>query len=59
MTISSGSDCRIFGAYEDAMSRDSAVLFHSLLSPYLNIGLLDPLDLAQRAETEYRAGRAP
>ena len=48
-----------FGAYEDAMSRESVVLFHSLLSPYLNIGLLDPLDLAQRAEAEYRAGRAP
>jgi deoxyribodipyrimidine photolyase-related protein len=48
-----------FGAYEDAMSRHSAVLFHSLLSPYLNLGLLDPLDLARRAETEFYAGRAP
>lgn len=48
-----------FGAYEDAMSRHSAVLFHSLLSPYLNLGLLDPLDLARRAEAEYYAGRAP
>ena len=34
-------------------------LWHSILSPYLNAGLLDPLDLCRRAEAEYRAGRAP
>ena len=46
-----------FGTYEDAMSREHAVLYHSKLSPYLNLGLLDPLDLAQRAEAAYQAGR--
>jgi len=46
-----------FGTYEDAMSREHAVLYHSKLSPYLNLGLLDPLDLARRAEAAYRAGR--
>ncbi len=48
-----------FGPYEDAMSREHATLFHSVISPYLNLGLLEPLDLAQRAEAAYRAGRAP
>lgn len=46
-----------FGTYEDAMSRDYAVLYHSKLSPYLNLGLLNPLDLAQRAEEAYLEGR--
>lgn len=48
-----------FGPYEDAMSRSSAVLFHSMLSPYMNIGLLDPLDMARRAEQAYHDGHAP
>ena len=48
-----------FGPYEDAMSSQHPLLFHSLLSPYLNIGLLEPLELAQTAELAYRAGQAP
>ncbi|WP_283811449.1 cryptochrome/photolyase family protein [Pontivivens nitratireducens] len=48
-----------FGDYQDAMLEGEKFLYHSILSPYLNIGLLDPLDLCQRAEAEYRAGRAP
>lgn len=31
-----------FGRYQDAIVRDNSNLFHSLLSPLLNIGLLDP-----------------
>jgi deoxyribodipyrimidine photolyase-related protein len=48
-----------FGDYEDAMLTGERFLWHSILSPYLNSGLLDPLDLCRRAEAEYRAGRAP
>lgn len=48
-----------FGPYEDAMSQHSAVLFHSLLSPYMNLGLLDPLAMARRAEEAYHDGLAP
>ena len=48
-----------FGSYEDAMSRDEGVLHHSVLSPQMNLGLLDPLAMAQSAEAEFRAGRAP
>lgn len=32
----------LFGAYEDAMSTTNTLLFHSALSPLLNIGLLTP-----------------
>ena len=48
-----------FGDHEDAMLTGERHLWHSILSPYLNAGLLDPLDLCRRAEAEYRAGRAP
>lgn len=48
-----------FGPYEDAMSSHSDLLFHSLLSPYLNIGLLEPLAVAQAAEARFYNGQAP
>ncbi len=48
-----------FGDYEDAMLTGERHLWHSILSPYINAGLLDPLDLCRRAEAEYIAGRAP
>ena len=50
---------RDFGPYEDAMTTRSASLFHSLLSPYLNLGLLDPLETIRAAEAAYRRGEAP
>ena len=48
-----------FGDYQDAMLTDEPFLYHSLLSPYLNIGLLDPVDLCREAEKKYREGAAP
>ncbi len=48
-----------FGDYQDAMRLGADTLFHSVISPALNIGFLDPLDVCRRAEAEYRAGRAP
>jgi deoxyribodipyrimidine photolyase-related protein len=48
-----------FGDYEDAMLTGERHLWHSILSPYLNAGLLDPLDLCRRAEAAYRVGKAP
>ncbi len=48
-----------FGDYQDAMLRDEPLLWHSLLSPYLNVGLLDPLEVCRAAEAEWQAGRAP
>lgn len=37
-----------FGRYEDAVSTDHATLYHSAISPMLNIGLLDPQDVIKR-----------
>ena len=48
-----------FGDYQDAMLRGEKFLFHSLLSPLINVGLLDPLELCKRAEHEWQSGRAP
>ncbi len=48
-----------FGKYQDAMVAGQDFLFHAALSPAINIGLLDPLDLCCRAEAEWREGRAP
>lgn len=48
-----------FGDYQDAMLEGEKFLYHSLLSLYINAGLLDPLEVCQRVETAYRDGRAP
>ncbi len=48
-----------FGDHQDAMLTGERFLWHSVLALYLNVGLLDPLDLCRRAEVEWRAGRAP
>ncbi len=48
-----------FGAHEDAMLTDSWHLAHSLLSPYLNLGLVLPAEVCDAVEEAYRAGRVP
>ena len=48
-----------FGDFQDAMLRGEKFLYHALLSPLINVGLVDPLELCRQAEAEYRAGRAP
>jgi deoxyribodipyrimidine photolyase-related protein len=47
-----------FGPYEDAMVRGQARLYHSKLSAAINVGLLHPLELCERAELAYRNGDA-
>lgn len=48
----------LFGPFEDAMVAGQRVLYHSLISPLLNIGLLDPTEVVRRAEERYRQGQA-
>ena len=36
---------RKFGDYEDAISRSHPFIFHSILSPYMNIGLITPKEV--------------
>lgn len=48
-----------FGPHEDAMTTQSWHLAHSLLSPYLNIGLLHPREVCDRVQHAYDTGRVP
>ena len=48
-----------FGDYQDAMLTGESFLYHSVLSVYLNAGLLDPLAICRRVEQAYRDGHAP
>ena len=48
-----------FGKHQDAMLQDEAFIYHSVLSQYINIGLLDPLEICKLAESEYFKGSAP
>lgn len=48
-----------FGDYQDAMVAGEPYLYHSLISSYLNAGLLLPLEICQKAEAAYRLGHAP
>ncbi len=38
-----------FGPYEDAIDKEGVFLFHSVLSPYLNMGLLTPSEVIDKA----------
>lgn len=48
----------LFGPYEDAMTARHRTLYHSVLSPYVNLGLLEPLEMARAAVAAYHAGQA-
>ncbi len=48
-----------FGDYQDAMKAGDSFLFHSLLAPALNIGLLSPREVCRAAEAAWRTGTAP
>lgn len=48
-----------FGPWEDVTLEEEPVLFHSVLSPLLNIGLLTPMECVRAAEAAWLAGAAP
>ena len=35
----------LFGDYEDAISQNEKIIFHGVITPYLNIGLLTPMQI--------------
>ena len=47
-----------FGDYQDAMLDGERFLYHSVLSQYINAGLLDPLEVCRRVERAYYEGHA-
>ncbi|ARV60512.1 cryptochrome/photolyase family protein [Nostocales cyanobacterium HT-58-2] len=48
-----------FGPYQDAMVTGEETMWHSMLSPYLNIGLLHPLEVIQAAQKAYHQNQLP
>jgi deoxyribodipyrimidine photolyase-related protein len=48
-----------FGDFQDAMLSENKFLYHAVISPYLNVGLLGPLEICQAAEQAYKDGYAP
>jgi deoxyribodipyrimidine photolyase-related protein len=48
-----------FGPYEDAMPADTWSANHSLLSPYLNLGLIHPREVVDAALSRYAGGGVP
>ncbi len=48
-----------FGDYQDAMRQGAPFLYHALISPPLNAGLLAAEEVCLAAERAYREGKAP
>ena len=48
-----------FGDYQDAMLEGDLFLHHSVLSPYLNTGLLGPLEICERVAAAWKEGAVP
>ena len=48
-----------FGPYQDAMLRDDPYLNHALISPALNIGLLNPREVCDAVQAAFEAGEVP
>ena len=49
----------LFGKYQDAMVQDEPFMFHSVISPYLNAGLLLPNQVCELMIEKYNAGAIP
>ena len=48
-----------FGPYEDAVALDNWAMHHSLMSPYLNNGLVHASEVVSAVVAEYDKGKAP
>ncbi len=48
-----------FGPYQDAMQREEAFLYHSVISHYLNAGLLDPKKICTAVHDAYLKNKIP
>ena len=48
-----------FGPFQDAMVTGEETLWHSLISPYLNLGLLTPMEVIQSVEKAYHEKSLP
>ena len=49
----------LFGDYQDAMLCEEPYLYHSVISLYLNVGLLNPKEVIKKTEQLHRNGSIP
>jgi deoxyribodipyrimidine photolyase-related protein len=49
----------LYGSYQDAIKKEESFLFHSVLSPILNIGLITPQEVIQAALKEAQKNSIP
>ena len=47
----------LFGDYEDAVDQKDNILFHSALSPYINLGLITPEFVIDRILTQHKKNK--
>jgi len=48
-----------FGDFQDAMLADNRFLFHAVVGLYINVGLLDPLEVCRAVEQAWKDGDVP
>lgn len=48
---------RDFGDYQDAITNRDPFLYHSIISPYVNIGFLTPKEVIEKVLVEYESGK--
>ena len=48
-----------FGTYQDAMVTGEYTMWHGLISPYLNLGLLEPMEVIKAIENAYYEQELP
>ncbi|MFN3345556.1 MAG: cryptochrome/photolyase family protein [Chloroherpetonaceae bacterium] len=48
-----------FGDFEDTMLQNELIMFHAVISPLINIGLIEPMQCVEKAISEYENRRAP
>ena len=59
LTLFIGERLASFGDYEDALTTRSEVVYHSLISPLLNVGLLTPADVIHRVMRAHERSPVP
>ncbi len=50
---------RLFGMYQDAMIKENSYMYHSVISPMMNIGLIKPIDTVKAVENSYYHSNTP
>ena len=55
MKYLSSNRLKLFAPYQDAIEQDRVVLYHTVLSPALNMGLLTPYDILKYLTVEDEA----